>query len=190
MEIECPGCGADLLSQNTQILSSQVTLEYEIVGEVEIDCENCGEEVGGLIKKRLNNYSKLGQRVLYPANVFGDLRNFKETVERVLDGIEESQRGGARRVKALRLYFGLEDGRSRTFEEVGEELGVGRGRAQSLVAQKSNGALRGLRHPSSATKIHRSMWKPPVTVESLRKRAERAEQTLRSKGGDSQTEAN
>jgi len=46
--------------------------------------------------------------------------------------------------KVLMLRFGLEDGRSRTLREVGEELGVSRGRIHQIEAN----ALRRLRHPS------------------------------------------
>ncbi|KAF0198118.1 MAG: RNA polymerase primary sigma factor [Bacillota bacterium] len=54
----------------------------------------------------------------------------------------------AREQKVLRLRFGLEDGRSRTLEEVGQEFGVTRERIRQIEAK----ALRKLRHPS------RSKW--------------------------------
>jgi len=53
-----------------------------------------------------------------------------------------------REQKVLRLRFGLEDGRPRTLEEVGQEFGVTRERIRQIEAK----ALRKLRHPS------RSKW--------------------------------
>ena len=49
-----------------------------------------------------------------------------------------------REEKVLRLRFGLEDGRSRTLEEVGKEFNVTRERIRQIEAK----ALRKLRHPS------------------------------------------
>ncbi|HHY53535.1 MAG TPA: RNA polymerase sigma factor RpoD, partial [Clostridiales bacterium] len=49
-----------------------------------------------------------------------------------------------REEKVLRLRFGLEDGRSRTLEEVGKEFSVTRERIRQIEAK----ALRKLRHPS------------------------------------------
>ncbi len=51
-----------------------------------------------------------------------------------------------REEKVLRLRFGLEDGRSRTLEEVGKEFNVTRERIRQIEAK----ALRKLRHPSRA----------------------------------------
>lgn len=50
----------------------------------------------------------------------------------------------SREEKVLRLRFGLEDGRSRTLEEVGREFNVTRERIRQIEAK----ALRKLRHPS------------------------------------------
>ena len=52
-----------------------------------------------------------------------------------------------REAKVLKLRFGLEDGRSRTLEEVGKEFNVTRERIRQIEAK----ALRKLRHPSSAS---------------------------------------
>jgi len=55
----------------------------------------------------------------------------------------------SREEKVLRLRFGLEDGRSRTLEEVGREFNVTRERIRQIEAK----ALRKLRHPSRSKKL-------------------------------------
>ena len=55
-----------------------------------------------------------------------------------------------REEKVLRLRFGLEDGRSRTLEEVGKEFNVTRERIRQIEAK----ALRKLRHPSRSRKLN------------------------------------
>lgn len=54
-----------------------------------------------------------------------------------------------REAKVLRLRFGLEDGRTRTLEEVGKEFDVTRERIRQIEAK----ALRKLRHPSRSKKV-------------------------------------
>ena len=54
-----------------------------------------------------------------------------------------------REERVLRLRFGLEDGRSRTLEEVGKEFNVTRERIRQIEAK----ALRKLRHPSRSKKL-------------------------------------
>ncbi len=54
-----------------------------------------------------------------------------------------------REEKVLRLRFGLEDGRTRTLEEVGKEFNVTRERIRQIEAK----ALRKLRHPSRSKKL-------------------------------------
>ncbi|MDR3215374.1 MAG: RNA polymerase sigma factor RpoD [Bacilli bacterium] len=54
-----------------------------------------------------------------------------------------------REEKVLRLRFGLEDGKSRTLEEVGREFNVTRERIRQIEAK----ALRKLRHPSKAKRL-------------------------------------
>ncbi len=51
--------------------------------------------------------------------------------------------------QVLELRFGLEDGRSRTLEEVGREFQVTRERIRQIEAK----ALRKLRHPSLSKKL-------------------------------------
>ena len=56
---------------------------------------------------------------------------------------------GEREARVLQLRFGLEDGRSRTLEEVGRDFGVTRERIRQIEAK----ALRKLRHPSLSRKL-------------------------------------
>jgi len=67
----------------------------------------------------------------------------KETLNSVLDSLTP------REEKVLRLRFGLEDGRSRTLEEVGKEFNVTRERIRQIEAK----ALRKLRHPSRSKRL-------------------------------------
>ncbi|UZT81348.1 RNA polymerase sigma factor RpoD [Caproicibacterium sp. BJN0003] len=67
----------------------------------------------------------------------------KEQLSNVLDTLTP------REEKVLRLRFGLEDGRSRTLEEVGKEFNVTRERIRQIEAK----ALRKLRHPSRSKKL-------------------------------------
>ncbi|MFI3326355.1 MAG: RNA polymerase sigma factor RpoD [Clostridia bacterium] len=67
----------------------------------------------------------------------------RETLGDVLDSLTE------REGKVLKLRFGLEDGRSRTLEEVGKEFNVTRERIRQIEAK----ALRKLRHPSRSKKL-------------------------------------
>lgn len=67
----------------------------------------------------------------------------KEQLEDVLDTLTD------REEKVLRLRFGLDDGRSRTLEEVGKVFGVTRERIRQIEAK----ALRKLRHPSRSKKL-------------------------------------
>ena len=54
-----------------------------------------------------------------------------------------------REEKVLKLRFGIEDGRTRTLEEVGKEVNVTRERIRQIEAK----ALRKLRHPSRSKKL-------------------------------------
>ena len=67
----------------------------------------------------------------------------KEQLEEVLDTLTP------REEKVLRLRFGLDDGRARTLEEVGQHFGVTRERIRQIEAK----ALRKLRHPSRSKKL-------------------------------------
>ncbi|HWR43889.1 RNA polymerase sigma factor RpoD [Sporomusa sp.] len=67
----------------------------------------------------------------------------KEQLEEVLETLTP------REEKVLRLRFGLDDGRARTLEEVGQYFGVTRERIRQIEAK----ALRKLRHPSRSKKL-------------------------------------
>jgi RNA polymerase primary sigma factor len=67
----------------------------------------------------------------------------KEQIGEVLSSLTHRER------RVLQLRFGLEDGRSRTLEEVGKEFNVTRERIRQIEAK----ALRKLRHPSRSRKL-------------------------------------
>ncbi len=67
----------------------------------------------------------------------------KEQINQVLSTLTD------REEKVLRLRFGLEDGRSRTLEEVGQRFNVTRERIRQIEAK----ALRKLRHPNRSNKV-------------------------------------
>lgn len=67
----------------------------------------------------------------------------KEQLEQVLDTLTD------REENVLRLRFGLDDGRTRTLEEVGRVFGVTRERIRQIEAK----ALRKLRHPSRSNQL-------------------------------------
>ena len=67
----------------------------------------------------------------------------KEQVDQVLHTLSPRER------RVLELRFGLQDGHSRTLEEVGREFGVTRERIRQIEAK----ALRKLRHPTRSKKL-------------------------------------
>ena len=69
--------------------------------------------------------------------------NLRRTIDEVLSTLTP------REEKVLRLRFGLDDGRTRTLEEVGKEFNVDRERIRQIEAK----ALRKLRHPSRSKQL-------------------------------------
>ncbi len=67
----------------------------------------------------------------------------REELDTVLDTLTDREK------RVLELRFGIEDGRSRTLEEVGKEFDVTRERIRQIEAK----ALRKLRHPSRSKKL-------------------------------------
>ena len=72
-----------------------------------------------------------------------DLQKLKEELNEVLKTLSD------REARVLRLRFGLDDGRTRTLEEVGKEFNVTRERIRQIEAK----ALRKLRHPNRIKKL-------------------------------------
>ena len=67
----------------------------------------------------------------------------KEELNEVLKTLSD------REARVLRLRFGLDDGRTRTLEEVGREFRVTRERIRQIEAK----ALRKLRHPNRSKRL-------------------------------------
>ncbi len=91
--------------------------------------------------------SHLGDFIKDERNVspeeFATNEMLKDEIADVLSTLTE------REEKVIRLRFGLEDGKSRTLEEVGQMFGVTRERIRQIEAK----ALRKLRHPSRSRKL-------------------------------------
>ncbi len=82
------------------------------------------------------------EKALAPADAASQ-QMLQQQLEDVLDSLSERER------QVLRLRFGIEDGRTRTLEEVGREFEVTRERIRQIEAK----ALRKLRHPSRSKKL-------------------------------------
>lgn len=74
---------------------------------------------------------------------YANAQLLREEISAVLKGLTD------REEKVLRLRFGLEDGRSRTLEEVGKKFNVTRERIRQIEAK----ALRKLKHPNRSKRL-------------------------------------
>lgn len=74
---------------------------------------------------------------------YANAQLLKSEINMVLKGLTD------REEKVLRLRFGLEDGRTRTLEEVGKEFNVTRERIRQIEAK----ALRKLKHPNRSKRL-------------------------------------
>jgi RNA polymerase primary sigma factor len=126
----------------------------EIAGEMELSPERV-REIQKLSQEPVSLETPIGEEedshlgdfiedraALAPADAASH-QLLKEQVEDVLDSLSSRER------KVLQLRFGLEDGRSRTLEEVGREFKVTRERIRQIEAK----ALRKLRHPTRSRKL-------------------------------------
>ncbi len=127
-----------------QEIGQELEITSERVGEI---LKVCQEPVSLETPIGEENDSHLGDFIedrsaLAPAEV-ASYRLLKEQIDEVLFSLNERER------RVLQLRFGLDDGRTRTLEEVGREFGVTRERIRQIEAK----ALRILRHPSRSRKL-------------------------------------
>ncbi|MFO8009542.1 MAG: RNA polymerase sigma factor RpoD [Dehalococcoidia bacterium] len=141
-------------------LSRRLAQEYgreptstEIAAEMGIPSERV-EEVFKMTQEPISLETPIGEdkdshlsdfiedRKATPSEIASHLL-LKEQIEEVLEGLTERERS------VLQLRFGLEDGRSRTLEEVGREFEVTRERIRQIEAK----ALRKLRYPTHSSKL-------------------------------------
>ncbi|MCD4784951.1 MAG: sigma-70 family RNA polymerase sigma factor [Candidatus Eremiobacteraeota bacterium] len=139
-------------------LGFELQVDHELVREKVVEREKIGQEkVREIIKiaqEPISLETPIGEEedshlgdfieddaAIAPAEAATSIL-LKEKLEDVLHNLTPREK------KVLKLRFGLEDGRSRTLEEVGREFGVTRERIRQIEAK----ALRKLRHPT------RSKW--------------------------------
>ncbi len=126
----------------------------EIGKEMEISAEKVGEIVK-VSQLPISLESPMGEEEDSHLGDFIEDRNalppadaaskqlLKEQIDTVLSSLSPREQ------RVLQLRFGLEDGRSRTLEEVGKEFNVTRERIRQIEAK----ALRKLRHPSRSRRL-------------------------------------
>jgi len=178
--IPCPHCGFDLFSEESElpIPAEQVTLTLHIIGDLKISCVSCSEEVGEHIASVLNGYADLVEDVIpLSKQPYRLLRNFVKTVNSLLSltRVMTAEKGGKlSREQAVKLRYGLIDGKRRSLQQVGNEVNLTKSRVGQILAL----SMRMLRHPSRSKLIPQSFWQSPDTVKRLLERAETAETEL------------
>jgi len=119
-------------------VSSDKVREIVKVSQLPISLESpVGEEEDSALGNSIED-----RNALPPVDI-ASKQLLKEQIEDVLGTLT------FREQRVLQLRFGLEDGRSRTLEEVGAEFNVTRERIRQIEAK----ALRKLRHPSRSRKL-------------------------------------
>ena len=119
-------------------ISSEKVREIVKVSQLPISLESpIGEEEDSPLGNSIED-----RNALPPADA-ASKQLLKEQIEDVLYTLTPREQ------RVLQLRFGLEDGRSRTLEEVGKEFNVTRERIRQIEAK----ALRKLRHPSRSRKL-------------------------------------
>jgi RNA polymerase primary sigma factor len=119
-------------------ISPQKVLEIRKMTQEPISLElPIGEDENG----RLGDFIE-DQKATVPLDA-ASYQLLRGQVDAVLSTLTERER------RVLRLRFGLDDGRSRTLEEVGQEFGVTRERIRQIEAK----ALRKLRHPRRSKQL-------------------------------------
>jgi len=119
-------------------VSSEKVREIVKVSQLPISLESpIGEEEDSPLGNSIED-----RNALPPVDI-ASKQLLKEQIEDVLGTLTDREK------RVLTLRFGLEDGRSRTLEEVGVEFNVTRERIRQIEAK----ALRKLRHPSRSRKL-------------------------------------
>ncbi len=119
-------------------VSSEKVREIVKVSQLPISLESpIGEEEDSPLGNSIED-----RNALPPVDI-ASKQLLKEQIEDVLSTLTDREK------RVLTLRFGLEDGRSRTLEEVGVEFNVTRERIRQIEAK----ALRKLRHPSRSRKL-------------------------------------
>jgi RNA polymerase primary sigma factor len=126
----------------------------EIAGEMDVSVERV-REIQKIAQEPVSLETPIGEEedshlgdfiededALAPAEA-ASFMLLREQLEEVLNTLTDRER------RVLRLRFGLDDGRARTLEEVGQVFGVTRERIRQIEAK----ALRKLRHPTRSKKL-------------------------------------